>query len=191
MKKFLCVVTVSCLFFPAISQNTHFGIKGGVNLSTVKVSDGEDYDGKTGFHLGGLAHIHVSKQFAVQPELMFSTQGGQDDGDDFKLNLNYINLPILAQYMFDGGFRLQTGPQIGFLTGAETKSGDIEVDVDDQIQSIDFSWVFGGGYLFPSGFGVDVRYNLGISNISDISGYEAKNRVFQLGVFYQFMHGRK
>jgi hypothetical protein len=93
--------------------------------------------------------------------------------------------------MFDEGFRLQTGPQLGFLTGAETKSGDVEVDVDDQIKSIDFSWVFGGGYLFPQGFGIDVRYNLGISNISDISGFEAQNRVFQLGLFYQFNRARK
>jgi hypothetical protein len=182
------VIIATGLVLTSFSQNTHFGVKAGLNSSSIKISDGEDYDSKLGFHIGGLAHIHISKHFAVQPELMFSTQGGQDDGDDFKLKLNYINLPVLAQYMFDGGFRLQTGPQIGFLTGAETKEGDVEIDVDDQIQSIDFSWVFGGSYLFPNGFGVDARYNLGISNISDISGFEAKNRVFQFGVFYQFMH---
>jgi len=189
MKKFVCVlIAISFLIPTTFSQNTHFGIKAGINSTSVKVSDGEDYDSKIGFHVGGLAHIHISQHFAVQPELVFSTQGGQDDGEDFKLKLNYINVPVLAQYMFDGGFRIQTGPQIGFLTGAETKSDDVEVDVDDQIQSIDFSWAFGGSYLSPSGFGVDVRYNLGISNISDISGFEAKNRVFQVGVFYQFMH---
>ena len=189
MKKIFCAVSAIFLVVTsAFSQNTHFGIKAGVNASSVKVSDGEDYDSKTGFHVGGLAHIHISRHFAVQPELVFSTQGGQDDGEDFKLKLNYINVPILAQYMFDAGFRLQTGPQLGFLTGAETKSGDVEVDVDDQIQSFDFSWTFGGSYLSRSGFGVDVRYNLGISNISDINGFEAKNRVFQVGVFYQFMH---
>ena len=189
MNKIICLIAFSSLLsLSASAQNTHFGIKAGVNLSTVKVSDGEDYDGKTGFHVGGLAHIHISRHFAVQPELYFSTQGGQDEGEDIKLKLNYINLPVLAQYMFDEGFRLQTGPQIGFLTGAESKTGNVEVDVDDQIQSIDFSWVFGGSYLFSNGFGVDVRYNLGLSNISDISAYEAKNRVFQLGVFYQFMH---
>jgi len=192
MKKFFCVASFVCLVVSvANSQNTHFGIKAGVNASSIKVSDGEDYDSKTGFHIGGLAHIHIARHFAIQPELVFSTQGGQDDGEDFKLKLNYINVPILAQYMFEGGFRLQTGPQFGFLTGAEIKEGDVEVDIDDQIQSFDFAWTVGGSYLSPRGFGVDVRYNLGISNISDNDGFEAKNRVFQVGLFYQFMHGRK
>lgn len=189
MKKIFCVVALNCfLLSAAFSQNTHFGVKAGVNLSSVKVSDGEDYDSKTGFHVGGLAHIHISQHFAVQPELVFSTQGGQDEGEDFKLKLNYINVPILAQYMFNDGFRLHTGPQLGFLVGAKTKEGDVEIDVDDQIQSFDFGWTFGGSYIAKRGFGVDVRYNLGISNISDNDGFEAKNRVFQLGVFYQFGH---
>jgi hypothetical protein len=116
-------------------------------------------------------------------------QGGKDeDDDDVKLKLNYINIPLLAQYMTLDGFRLQTGPQIGFLTSAKSKVGDVERSVKDDLSSVDFSWTFGAGYLFPSGFGVDARYNHGISNISDDEIFEARNRVFQFGVFYQFMH---
>jgi hypothetical protein len=189
MKRIL-VLCFGCLLIhnAGISQETHFGIKAGINSASVEVNDGEDYDSKIGFHIGGLAHIHLTKHFAVQPELTYSTQGGKDG--DFKLKLNYINLPVLVQYMFNEGFRVQTGPQIGFLTSAETESGDIEVDIKDDVQSIDFSWTFGAGYLFPQGIGVDLRYNLGISNISDDNDFEARNRVFQAGIFYQFMHSK-
>ena len=45
---------------------------------------------------------------------------------------------------------------------------------------------FGGGYLVRSGLGVDVRYNLGISNISENNDVDVKNRVWQFGLFYQF-----
>lgn len=189
MKKLFCIVAAIIILSTAKAQQTHFGLKAGVNLSSVEIDNGDDYNSKAGIHVGGLAHIHISQHFALQPELIYSMQGGKDeDDDDVKLKLNYINIPLLAQYMTLDGFRLQTGPQIGFLTSAKSKVGDVERSVKDDLSSVDFSWTFGAGYLFPSGFGVDARYNHGISNISDDESFEAKNRVFQFGLFYQFMH---
>jgi hypothetical protein len=192
MKKY-CVVLVLTLLSATLAkaQHTNFGIKAGYNSSSVQISDGADYEGKSGLHIGGLAHIHITSHFAVQPELVFTMQGGETTNS--KLKMNYLNIPVLGQYMVNDGFRLQTGPQIGFLVSAEQKIGNIEVDVDDTFSSVDFSWAFGAGYIFSSGFGIDARYNLGLSNVSDDSDFEAKNRVFQVGVFYQFKNnsGRK
>lgn len=192
MKKIFCFLMV--VFFAAsfvVAQETHWGVKAGVNISSVAIDGGDDYASKAGFHVGGLAHIHLNKNWALQPEAVFSTQGGKDDdNDDIKLKLNYINIPLLVQYMTADGFRLQTGPQLGILLSAESKIGDIETDVNDDLSTIDFSWSFGAGYLFPSGFGIDARYNHGISNISDDETFEARNRVFQVGLFYQFMRGK-
>jgi hypothetical protein len=189
MKKVVCIVSAIIFLSVAKAQETHFGVKAGVNVASVDIKNGEDYDSKAGLHLGGLAHIHISRHFAVQPELVFSMQGGKD-GDE-KLKLNYINIPVLAQYMTAEGLRLQTGPQLGFMVSAESKSGDVEIDVKDDLSTFDFSWTFGAGYLFPSGFGIDARYNHGITNISDDNSFEARNRVFQFGLFYQFMHGKR
>jgi hypothetical protein len=190
MKRIFCVVLASS-FMALVSnaQQTQFGLKAGANIASVGVDDGDDYDSKAGFHVGGLAHIHITQHFAVQPELTYSAQGGKD-GDNLKLKLNYINIPVLAQYMTLDGFRFETGPQIGFLASAKRKVNDVEFDVKDDLESLDFSWAFGVGYLFPgaNGLGVDVRYNLGISNISEDNTYQARNRVFQIGLFYQFMH---
>jgi maltoporin len=185
MKKFFCIVLTSVVFISMTqAQKTQFGIKAGLNAASVKVTGGDDWNGKAGAHFGFLAHIHCSDNFAIQPEITYSMQGGKD-GDD-KLKLNYINIPVLAQYMFNNGFRLQTGPQIGFLTTGKTKSGDVEIDIKDDLKSTDFAWTFGAGYLFPEGIGIDARYNLGISNISETEDFEAKNMVFQVGVFYHF-----
>lgn len=181
------LATISSFILNA--QQTHFGLKAGLNLSSVAVDNGEDLDTKAGLHVGGLAHIHISKHFALQPELVYSMQGGKDG--DYKLKLNYLNVPVLAQYMTNDGFRLQTGPQIGFLTKAKTKFNDVEVNVTDELSSIDFSWVFGASYLFPQGIGIDARYNLGLTDINDDSGDDLHNRVFQIGLFYQFMHKKK
>jgi len=189
MKKLFCLVTATIvLLLVGTAQETHFGIKAGVNVASVEVSNGADYDGKAGLHAGGLAHIHITRHFALQPEIVYSMQGGKVN--DFKLKLNYINIPLLAQYMTLDGFRLQTGPQLGLLVSAKTETGNVEINRKDVYSSTDFSWVFGAGYLFPQGIGIDARYNLGISNIIDDNGAEAHNRVFQVGLFYQFMHNK-
>jgi hypothetical protein len=88
--------------------------------------------------------------------------------------------------MTQSGFRVETGPQIGALLSAKYKVGSVEVDVKDAYKTADFAWAFGIGYLTTSGFGVDARYNLGISKINDNNGSDITNRVFQVGVFYQF-----
>ena len=187
MKKLFFLLILSIFFnLVLIAQKgrSQFGIKGGVNIANLKVDDGSDYDPRTGFHIGGLMHIHVDDHWAVQPELVFSAQGGKSGNTEIKLN--YINIPILLQYMTNSGFRLQTGPQLGFLISAESEVGDVGVDIDDNIKSIDFAWAFGAGYLFASGFGIDARFNLGISDINDVSSTEIRNQVFQFGLFYQF-----
>lgn len=173
-----------CVFTGANAQspNVQFGIKGGLNFANVNVEDADDdaFDNLTSFHLGALAHIHMTDRFALQPELFYSGQGAKD-GDD-KLKLGYLNLPVLGQVMFGEGFRLQTGPQVGYLMSAKNNDDDIK----DEFNKIDFSWVFGAGYLTSMGIGIDARYNLGLSNINETDAIKVKNRVFSVGLFYQF-----
>ena len=190
MKKLLLIFSATCLItITSRAQAVHFGVKAGVNLASIDHDPGDDFESKVGFHAGGLAHIHCSDRFAVQPELVYSAQGGERG--DTKANLGYINLPVLAQLMLGDGFRLQTGPQVGFMLNAKHESGDTEVDVKDQLETMDFAWVVGASYIFPKGFGVDARYNHGLTNIYENNTIEQKNRVFQVGLFYQFMQHAK
>lgn len=168
-----------------------FGLKGGINFATITNSASANYDFKVGFHFGGLAHVHITPSFSLQPEIMYSTQGTKYQSGE-KLLLNYINVPVLLQYNFDDGFRLQGGPQVGFLTEAKRKIGDVEFDAVNDYKTIDFSIPLGFSYLGYSGFGVDTRYNIGVSNIRDVSNsYKIRNSVIQLGIFYLFDHKHK
>jgi hypothetical protein len=193
MKKTLLLAMAFFALKAATAQRTetHFGLKAGVNVANIKIQNAGEGDGRIGFHVGGLAHIHITDKFALQPELVFSAQGRREtiNGIKYKTNLSYINLPVLGQYMTGSGFRLETGPQLGLLVAAETGVEDDLEGIRDQYKKIDVSWAFGAGYLIPgSGLGFDARYNLGLSNINDLSSRQVKNRVFQFGVFYQFMH---
>lgn len=175
----------------ASAQHVNIGVKAGLNLYNINNDNGTEYDTRVGFHAGLLGHIHLSKQWAVQPELVYSAQGAKSTvtSPDTKINLGYINLPIMIQYMFDNGFRVQAGPQAGFLISAKTEADNKSTDIKDELKTVDFALGFGAGYIHSaSGFGIDARYNLGLSNINDNSTVKQTNRGFQLGVFYQFKH---
>jgi hypothetical protein len=192
LKSFAALLLVTVVFsFSAAAQHVNLGIKGGLNLYNINNEDGPKYDTKAGFHAGLLAHIHFDRSIAVQPELIYSSQGAKYTigGTEFKLNLDYINVPVLLQFMFDNGFRLEAGPQAGFLVKASSQSNNIKVDVKDNFKPIDFAVVLGIGYIKPNtGFGFDLRYNTGLSNINENSSVKSTNNGFQLGVFYQFNH---
>ncbi|HLP38790.1 porin family protein [Lacibacter sp.] len=194
MKFQLSAAFIAIVFATAVqAQHVNIGIKAGLNLYNIKYNNDVKYDMKPGLHAGLFGHIHVTKNFAVQPELLFSAQGAKytTGGVDTKLNLNYLNVPILLQYMFDNGFRLEAGPQLGLLLTAKVDDGTTKTDIKSDLKPIDLGLGLGLGYIHvPSGFGVDARYNLGLSNINDEdnSNVKANNRGFQVGVFYQFKH---
>jgi Outer membrane protein beta-barrel domain len=178
-------------------QKVNIGIKGGLNIFTIHNSDGQEYDPKAGFHAGLIAHIHLSRQLALQPEIVYSSEGakytidGLSESNHYTINLGYINMPVMLQYMFDNGFRFQAGPQIGVLVHAKSKSetNNTSSDVKDNYKTFAFSLGAGVGYVHPpTGFGIDARFNLGLSDINENSNIESTNRGFQLGVFYLFNH---
>ncbi len=173
----------------ANAQHANIGIKGGLNVTNIHNSNGVEYDNLVGFNVGLLAHIHFNKQFALQPELVYSTAGASNKNGPFetKYNMGYINVPVLFQYMFDNGFRLQAGPQVGFLVSAKSKTGDFKEDFKEDLNKVDFSLAAGMSYLVPkTGFGFDARYNLGLSDINKEGNVKSTNRGFQVGVFYLF-----
>ncbi|MEO8568699.1 MAG: porin family protein [Ginsengibacter sp.] len=189
MKRIIIFILSGFIFFTADAQKTHFGIKGGLNASSLHFGDNTSLDSKIGFHVGGLAHIHASKTWAIQPEIFYSLEGAKGtlpNNNKLTYNLNYINVPVLLQYFFYNGFRLEGGPQIGFLISAKTKTGNITVD-DKGFESTAFSIPLGVGYLTTEGLGFDARYVFGLSNINaNKNAPTIQSNVFQFGIFYQF-----
>lgn len=174
----------------APAGHVNLGIKGGVNVYNVHNDNDTRYDLKAGFHFGLLGHIHLNSQFAIQPEILYSAQGARNG--DTKYNLDYVNVPVLFQYMFDNGFRIQAGPQFGLLISAKSKNNNDITNIKDNYKPIDFGASIGASYIFPpTGFGVDARYNIGLSNINKNGTVNSSNRGVQLGLFYIFGHNSK
>ena len=92
------------------------------------------------------------------------------------------------QFMFDKGFRIQTGPQLGILAAANIKQGDTKTDVKSSFKTAELGWTIGASYVGESGLGIDGRYNHGITRINDGGSTDLYNRGFQVGLFYVFRH---
>lgn len=168
----------------AMAQSVNIGIKGGLNVFTLSGTNDGGYNSRTSFHLGLLGHIHIADHFALQPEIIYSSQGTKYS-NNLDLTLNYVNVPLLFQYMFDNGFRLHAGPQLGLLVNAKADGQDVK----DSFKGTDLGLTVGASYVHPpSGFGVDARYNHGLSNINENTNTDSYNRGFQVGVFYLFKH---
>ena len=185
MKKIIMTAAAVMAFAFANAQEVKFGVKAGVNFATL----GGDADGSslTGFHVGGLAEIKLSDKFAIQPEVLYSTQGSEftEDGFDFKFETSYINVPVMAKYYVVDKFSLEAGPQVGFLLSAKAEGEDVK----DSFKSVDFGVNFGAGYDFTENFFAGVRYNLGLSNVADTEegdDFKMNNSVFSISVGYKF-----
>lgn len=199
MKKSVLVIAMMLMCAPFINaqEYIYFGVKGGVNFSSFTGDGFDDFvdpEERTAFHLGLLAEIPVGERFSIQPEVLYSAQGydvvSRDGANDVEYQLDYINVPILAKvYLFDK-FSIEAGPQIGFLVHEELDynptgdGGDITLD-EDQFKSVDFAIGLGASYKI-SNFFVSGRYNIGLSDIYDIEGADAKNSVIQAGVGLMF-----
>jgi len=104
----------------AIHRQGHvnLGIKGGVNIYNIHNDNDTKYDIRAGYNFW-LTRPYTFRQSICQFSLkLYILPQGAKNGDT-KYNLNYVNVPVLFQYMFDNGFRLQAGPQVGFLVSAK------------------------------------------------------------------------
>jgi hypothetical protein len=197
MKKLLLSVAAVMAFATASAQEVKFGVKAGLNMSSIQ---GGYYSGaiKPGFHIGGLAEIKLNDKFAIQPELLYSLKGsdynaglglfGINLGLD-KINLSYVDLPIIVKYFPIEHLSVEAGPNVSFLTSAKSV-GSSSVDVKDNYNTVDYGMNIGAGYELKQGILFQLRYNLGLSDISKTATgatkYSEKNTGFQVSVGYKF-----
>ena len=195
----LAVVLSVC--YSATSQETKFGVKGGANFATLSGDDTDGIDGRTGFHIGGLAEIMFNDSFGVQPELVYSNQGASEEFSEsgltgkYTLKLDYINVPILAKYFLTSGLNVNLGPQVGFAINKQEEfelSGDgLDESGSEDLEGVndfDFGLAGGLGYQLDMGVFINARYTLGLSNLSEDGGddYSIQNNVIQVSVGYMF-----
>ena len=183
MKKFFYFVAVLLLTTASTqAQIVRFGIKAGPNFANFNGGD-IDYDARTSFHAGLTAEIKpTGGNIAIQPELLYSSQGADVDGfDDF--NLDYVSVPVMVKYyILPDLLSLDAGPQFSFLVSDAETSDELGNTLKNK--NFDFAVAGGATVNITKSFFAQARYTVGLTEISDNA--DVTNQVFQLSVGYMF-----
>ncbi|MDE1191503.1 MAG: porin family protein [Arachidicoccus sp.] len=169
-----------------------FGVKAGGTFGKI---DGESF--KQGYNFGVNAGFFAyigSNKVGVQPEVLFNQTKTtvEDDkvspGDVLnqgaKGHLNYLSIPILLRYNVVNILSLQAGPQFGILMN---KNNNLVQNGRDAFKGGDFA-IDLGVQLNLNKLKVYGRYNIGLSNISDVTSSDKwTNQQFQVGIGFRLL----
>ena len=186
MKKLLIVMIAIGMSTQVFAQGIDFGIKAGVNFSSI--TDATGLDNRTGFVAGVFVGGKLGDKLGVQADLLYSQQGAEFSGGEF--NLDYVNVPIVLKYFVTNVIHIHAGPQFGVLVNDETQTVIGETINDIATKDFDLSGVVGIGLDLPMGIRLDGRYNFGLSDVPDdpeLDFTKGKNSVITLSVGYSFL----
>ncbi len=186
MKKSILVIVFALIANFTFAQGLDFGIKAGVNFSTL--TDATGLDNRTGFVGGVFIGGKLGDKLGIQADLLYSQQGAEFNVGDF--DLNYVNVPVVLKYFVTDKLHIHAGPQFGILIddNAQTVVGQTinKIATNDT----DVSAIIGVGLDLPLGIRADARYNFGLSDVPDapeLGITEGRNSVFTLSVGYSFL----
>ena len=148
----------------------------GLNISNFT----DEGDAKVGFAFGAEAEYMINDWAGISGGLLFSRQGSKEG--DLKVHLDYINVPILANFYIFKGLSLEAGIQPGFKVNAKAKMGGVSTDLDD-VKSVDFAIPVGVAYDFNN-LEVGLRYNISATKV--MSDVDDRNSNFMISVGYKF-----
>lgn len=195
MKKTLVIIAVACIAFamPAQAQ-VKFGLKGGVNLSSLSVDGKTDgVSNNTGFFVGPTVKFTVPLVGLSFDASALFDQRSAGDGDG-EIKSQSIQVPINIRY----GVGLSSlvnvfafaGPQFGFNIG--DKDNIIKQVGGWRLKGSNVSGNVGIGATILSKLQVTANYNFQITKAGElivgdyIEGDDIKFNSWQLGLAYYF-----
>ena len=211
MKKIMMIAAMMLLSVGAFAQNEvgQLTLQPKVGINLAKMTGDLDTKTKIGLVAGVEAEYGIAKNFGVTAGLFYSMQGVKEEYNrseeilgvpvsiDTKATskLDFLNIPIMAQYYIVKGLAVKAGAQIGFCV---SKKYDAEISAsvsdysdkeagsgkfEDGVKSPVFSVPVGLSYEYQ-GFVLDARYNLGVTKALD--NFDGRHSVFTFTLGYKF-----
>ena len=193
MKKIMMIAAMMVAVLSANAQNEvgQVTLKPTVGMNIATLTKTNDSKVRVGLAAGLEAEFGVAENFGLTAGVLYSMQGCKwKEGDEsLTYKIDYINIPILAQYYVVKGLAIKAGIQPGFKASAKAKasagSNSISGDLED-VKGFALSIPFGVSYEYSS-FVLDARYNLGVTKaFKDSWNTDSKNSWFMISLGYKF-----
>lgn len=195
MKRVLLISLLAILSISFAFGQSIYGLRAGLNLSNY---DGDyEMDSRIGFHAGMMMQYNLHPMLILQPELLYTQRGAQDEGTvagiktELKHTLHYLELPIFLKLdLGEGNLKFQPylGPELRYLIAAKykAKAGSVEQSGDiNGLADLDFGLGIGLDFVFNTNMLFGARYSLGLANIDD-GDDEIKNNSFMINLGFLY-----
>ena len=191
MKKLFLAVVAMMVSAATFAQNEvgQLTIQPKVGVNIANITDADDADPRIGLAAGAEFEYGLTDNIGLSAGVLYSMQGVKTTiiDDDCTWKLDFLNVPILANFYVAKGFAVKLGVQPGFKLSSKAKfkgsGGSKEVEVEDGVKSVDLSIPVGVSYQYQN-IVFDARYNWGVTKIVD--DVDSKHSVFQITVGYKF-----
>ena len=195
MKKMMMMLIMATVAMTASAQNTlrdngTFTLQPKVGIGIGRLSgewttlSGIDDKLRIGFVVGVEGEYYANTWLGIAAGVNYAQQGWKFKGlgVDETTKLDYLNIPVTADFYVAKGLALKTGVQFGFLMNAKIDDADIK----DACEKLNLSIPIGISYEI-SNFVLDLRYNLGLTKTNKPdNGSKARSDLFQITVGYKF-----
>lgn len=166
----LLLICVTLFSWTALrAQGVGGGLTGGVVTSQI---DGDTWGGynKWGYQIGGFAYYGLSDRLNLHIEIIHTHRGSREVVTDFgRVNLNYIDVPVLLQYKFpvsQGEFNAEAGISANLLLSAQTGFDPFQFDQTENYRRLSSELHLGSSYFFNDFLGIFGRWSIGMTNLN-------------------------
>lgn len=157
------------------------GARFGLNYEDVNLLNIRE---NNGFHVGTYINLNLLGIAALEPGLQYSHTSFYPNPDisSPKINLNYLQIPVIVRLSILPFVNVFAGPQTSLLVSKKLKGeeGNLKGVPGQEVGA-----VAGIGIKLPVGFNLQASYDFGLSNLS-YNGHEIKNRVFKFSLGKDF-----
>ena len=189
-KKTFLILLVSSLFLQSsfCQKKLEYGINAGINYTNLRGNTSlENLNSDFGYLIGITVEYNFNKATSLKTGINYerknSSTGNVDIADQFgnitgttkgKIVFDYLTIPVLLKYKFYDSYFLNGGPFLSYLLKNEDEIvGFNSIDNTDSMKEFDFGLSFGVGKRIKLSekniLEIEVRNNLGLSNISDVT----------------------
>ncbi len=197
MKKSLSLF-ILVFAFAAGNCQQKLGLRSGANIATIKGLTGFPKN-RLGWYAGLFFEQPFNGKFFMHLETIYTTKGMKVgntlNNANYVFRFNYISIPILVGYKLDKRTSILAGLEGSYNTSVKwIVDYDLNLDRSDYYpRKVDAGVCVGINYNILKRLSADVRYVYGFKTIYNVddaglrySEKEAGNRVFQIGMSYNF-----
>lgn len=159
------------LAFHSHAQDYQADLFLGANFSQV---DGDQFGGynKLGLNVGIAINRQVKGPWEASFELLYSQKGSKKvlDPDipepSLVLNYHYVEIPLMARYVFNEQIKFYAGPSIGINVFNERDDNGF-VSEEEALTPLEIALQLGGSYYIGENLALDLRHGYSIVSVRD------------------------